>query len=302
MRTSSLVAAGTLAAVVLSGCGGSGVVKGADALVFVSTRDGTYELYASSADGSHQHRLTGDRGDASTPTGLQYQLDPAWSPDGSRIAFSSSRDGQTHLFVVDAAGKKTTRLALGGEDRHPTWSPDGKHLVFTRASPGRIEIINADGSGAHRLTPGTAEEGDPAWSPDGRWIAYDRRTPGGPIRELWLIHPDGSGNHQLTALQASTTAPTWSPDSKRIAFSSNARGGHFAIYSIGASGIGLRLVSASQTDEIQPAWSPDGKLIAFSKDGAIVVAPSGAGGEKALTDPKDNDSSPAWKPLARIHY
>ena len=283
-----------------AGCGGSGSVKGADALVFVSTRDGAYELYASKRDGSDQHRLTKDRGNAATRAGLDYQIDPAWSPDGRRIAFASSRDGQLRIFVVDAGGKTTTRVTTeAGEDTHPTWSPDGSRIAFTHGLPNEIEIIGADGSGLHRLSHGTAEESDPAWSHDGRWLAYVRRTPGTSIKELWLVHPDGTGAHQLTSLGAASTHPTWSPDDKRIAFVSDARGRRLAIYSIGASGIGLRLVSGSTAQDIDPAWSPDGRVIAFSRDGAIVVAPVGKGSERTLTDPKNNDSSPAWKPIEK---
>src|SRR5207245_522466 len=82
-------------------------------------------------------------------------------------------------------------------------------------------------------------------------------------------------------------------------FVSDARGRRLAIYSIDASGIGLRLVSGSTAQDIDPAWSPDGRVIAFSRDGAIVVAPVGKGSERTLTDPKNNDSSPAWKPIAK---
>ena len=69
----------------------------------------------------------------------------------------------------------------------------------------------------------------------------------------------------------------------------------FAIYSIGVSGIGLRLISGASVDAFSPAWSPDGKMIAFDRNGAIVVATVG-GSEKVVTNDKDNDSSPAWRP------
>jgi TolB protein len=301
LRSRALLAAGALGVLGVAGCGGSGSTRGADALVFVSTRGGPYELYAAKGDGSDQHRLTKDRGDASTKAGLRYQIDPAWSPDGKRIAFSSSRDGQFHIFIVDASGKTTKRLTAGkNDDTHPSWSPDGTRIAFTRGAPDRIEVMNADGTGLHRVTSGLAEEADPAWSPNGRWIAFDLRTPGTAIEEIWIEHPDGSASHSLTKLHAVSTSPTWSPDSRRIAFSSNARGGRYNLYSIGVGGTGLQLESSAPSDEFEPAWSPDGKSIAFSRDGAIVVAPVGAGTESIITDPKNNDSYPAWNPVQAV--
>src|SRR5262249_10053804 len=274
--------------------------KNAQALIFVSTRDGPYEIYASKADGSDQHRLTKDRGDASTTAGLYYQIDPAWSPNGQRIAFASSRDGQLHLWVMDAAGKKSTRLTSGKmQDKHPTWSPDGKRIAFARGAPSRVWVMNANGTNAQALTSGDDEQTDPEWSPDGHWVAFSRRTPASPIREIWLAHPDGTDARPVTKLQASTIGPAWSPDGKRIAFASNARGGQYAIYPIGMDGKGLREIDSSPSDEIEPAWSPNGGTIAFTRDGAIVTVAATGGSEKTLTDSKNNDSSAAWEPTAR---
>jgi Tol biopolymer transport system component len=300
LRTSVVLLAAAVLAVSLAGCGGSGTSRGADSLVFVSTRDGPYQLYASKADGSDQHRLTSDKGDASTPEGLLYQVDPAWSPGATRIAFASSRSGQLQLYVVDADGKNTTRLTTSAtEDKQPAWSPDGRRIAFQRGAPSRVYVMSAKGSGAGPLTSGSDEQTDPAWSPDGRWIAFARRTPGTSIREIWVAHPDGTEARPVTKLEASSTSPSWSPDGRRIAFASNARGGHIAVYVIGLDGTGLRQMSTSSTDEIEPAWSPDGLQIAFSRDGAIVAVPAAGGAETVLTDSKNNDSSPAWKPVRR---
>jgi len=287
----------------VSGCGGSSS-KGKDDLVFVSTRDGAYELYAMNADGSHQHRLTPDHGNNSKPSQLYYQLDPAWAPNGKLIAFSSQRDGRSHIFVVTADGKHTTRLTAGAQsDTHPTWSPDGGQIAFTRGSPGAIEAMNADGTHVHRVTPTSfvnegGSEGDPAWSPDGKWIAYDVKIVGGTTSEIWLVHPDGSDAHAVVRAVADSISPTWSPDSKQIAFSSDNGGTTLSIYTIGVGGHGMRLVTQQDRDAVDPAWSANGRQIAFSTDGAITTVVVGASGDVSqLTNPKNNDSSPAWNPV-----
>jgi Tol biopolymer transport system component len=117
------------------------------------------------------------------------------------------------------------------------------------------------------------------------------------VREIWVVRPDGSRNHGVTSLQKSSSSPSWAPDGKRLAFSSNARGGQFAIYTIGLDGKGLERMTTAGADAIDPAWSPDGKTIAFSRDGAIVALAADRSDEETLTESKNNDSSPAWNPV-----
>jgi Tol biopolymer transport system component len=277
----------------LSGCGGG---SSKHDLVFVSSKDGSYRLYGMAADGGHQGRVSNEKARATAPSQVFFEVEPAWSPDGGSIAFSSTRDVTSHLYVMSADGKDVKRLtATGQADRHPTWSPDGKKIAYVHGFPGLITIMNADGTGRRSIVGGQAELTDPAWSPDGSWIAYARREPGSPVRELWLIHPDGSGLHQLTHLGAISYWPTWSPDGKHVAFTSD-RSGNYDLYSIGVEGKGLRTITSSADDDFDPAWSPSGKTIAFARDGSIRTTDLD-GNEQELTG-NDNDSNPAWSPLA----
>ena len=198
-------------ALLLAACGGSD--DSDPDLLFVSTRDGDYAIYSMSASGGGQQRLTDNEVDPSTPQGLLFQIEPAWSPDGGTIAFVSKRSGNSDLYAMDADGSGTRPLTKTKEDdAQPDWSPDGEQIVFSRGSPTRLFVMNADGSGARRLTDEDVDETEPAWSPDGSTIAYARRTPGSSIRELWLVRPDGSQRRQLTKLDGVAQAPAWSPD------------------------------------------------------------------------------------------
>jgi Tol biopolymer transport system component len=296
----SILAGAVLASVLLaSGCGGSSGPPG-DAIAFVSTRDGDYAIFEMNADGSNQGRVTDERGDPETPQGLRFQTDPAWSPDGARIAFASARAGSFDIYVMNADGTGTRRLtSTSANDQGPTWSADGSRIAFSRSDDGgHVWVMNADGSGARRLTAELAEEGEPSWSPDGSWIAYTRRASGSDFREIWVVRPDGSGGRGVTQLEAQAFSPTWSPDSQRIAFSATgdpAVADRYDIYVIGADGKNMARPTHSTVDAFEPAWSPAGDGIAFSRDGAIVVTTL-AGVERRLTDPEDNDSSPAWNP------
>lgn len=295
MRARLLGAAALVAVLAFAAsCGGSGGAR--PDLLLVSTRDGDYAIFELDADGSGQQRLADSDSDPEGQQPVFFQIDPAWAPDASRIAFASRRGTSFDVYSMLADGSDTQQLtSTKDNDVHPTWSPDGKSIAFTR-SPGRIYVMNVDGSGAHRLTKSLAEEADPAWSPDGDWIAYTQRTPGTPVRELWLVRPDGSGARRVTSFGQTIYGPTWSPDSKRIAFAGDLDGTIYDIYSVELQGTSARRYTQSRSDAFEPAWSPDGQTIAFSRDGAIeLIDPNG--NITRLTDPEDNDSSPAWNPV-----
>jgi TolB protein len=276
---------------VLAACGSSS--RSTPDLVFVSTRDGDYALFGVAADGGHERRLTKEKGDPATPRGLFFQTEPAWSPDGKRIAFASRRDGPSHIFVMRPNGTGLRRLTSSArDDEHPTWSPDGTRIAFGRE--GALFVVPTEGGPARRLGRGLGEAADPALSPDGKLVAYDYRRPGFSIREIWVMSASGANPRPLTRLGAVSARPSWSSDGRRLAFDSNARGGYYQIYSIGVEGKGLHRETRAAFDTVEPAWSPNGKEIAFSRDGAIWQVDR-AGDEKRLTS-AENDSSPAWRP------
>jgi len=281
-----------LAALLVAGCGGSGK-RSSYPLVFVSVKDGDYAIFGADADGKHARRLTKEKGDPSTPTGLFFQVQPAWSPDAKKIAFASGRDGTPHLFAMNADGTGTTRLTDSDQgDDHPSWSADGKRIVFSRE--GALFEIPAAGGKGHRVGRGIGSAMSPAFSPNGKLIAYDYRKPGFSIREIYVMNADGTGIRQLTRLDHVSSLPAWSPDGKRLAFQSNSVG-HFEIYTVALDGTHVRQLTTSPTDVIQPAWAPDGRTIAYVRDGGIWTV--GGGADTQLTSGKNDDSAPAWRPV-----
>ena len=164
-------------------------------IVFTNNGNG---LWVMNVDGSDPHAIT-----------FRDDIDPTWSPDGSMIAFASSRSGKRQLFTANANGKNVNQVTdlndMGGRS---TWSPDGTRLAFYRgpASDRDIFIINADGTGLERLTDGGDNLG-PTWSPDGNWIAFTSFRDGN--NEIYIVHPDGRGLTRLTNSPISDWQPRW---------------------------------------------------------------------------------------------
>jgi Tol biopolymer transport system component len=158
-------------------------------------------------------------------------LYPAWSPDGRRIAFVSTRAGSDDLYVMDANGTNIRQLTNAPEwDSNLDWSPDGRRLVFasTRTGDGDIYTVSSFGGDLRRLTDAPGYESDPSWSPDGTRILFSRRVDR-PTDNfvsdsvLMVMNADGSDPRNLSALfwntadQHASTDGVWSPDGSQIA-------------------------------------------------------------------------------------
>jgi Tol biopolymer transport system component len=264
------------------------------------------------ADGSNQTRLTNSRG---------WDTDPAWSPDGKRIAFWSARDdpdGEIHIreiYVMNADGSGVTRLThnlIWNTD--PAWSPDGKRIVFHHkedtngdgdinyADTGEIYVMNADGSGQANLTNNPADDSEPSWSPDGKRITFWSYRNG--TRGIYIMNADGSGQTRLINLGSSGGAPAWSPNSEYIVFSFLTELKEYEIYRINNDGSGLtELTNNPGIDNRDPDWSPDGRHIIFdvresnpSGQYEIYIMNSDGSGLTNLTNHPADDWHPSWGP------
>ena len=257
-------------------------------IAFVSNRDGDDEIYVMNADGSGLVQLTENDSD---------DRDPAWSPDGSRIAFASDRGNDVQkydIYVMNADGSGVEQLTDGCSNGNPAWTPDGDRIAFV--SRGDIYVMNVDGSGVEQLT-GTPPEscaylflsdrdGEAAWyirNADGSVEPYELDW------DSWFTNAVYAG-------------PDWSPDGSRIALRSR-RDGQFGVYVMNADGSGLEELSANDVTFVRGVgWSPDGDRVAFGAvsgyydDAEIYVVNVDGSGVVPLTDNEQHDFMPTWSP------
>lgn len=211
-----------------------------------------WAIHVMNADGSGETQLVA----------AEFAGEPAWSPDGTRIAFRSvvpgpfGQVGRIFLISVDGSGLHQVSPDVPDpnvffySDASPAWSPDGTRIAFTRT--GQLTLINADGTGLSSIS--TPEGGEfPSWSPDGTRIAY---TGFMNTRDVFNSNPDGSNPVRVTTAPEQENNPRWSPDSRRLVFC-RVVNGFFQLYTINADGTGeAKLTANPNAHECTPSWSP----------------------------------------------
>jgi len=164
--------------------------------------NGSLEIVTVPAEGGDGTRLTDDPG---------KDFMPAWSPDGSTIAFVSDREGEQYIYLMDADGSNQRRLTDNEfPELSPAWSPDGSRIAFFSGTNDatNIFVVAADGSGTMQITnEATGYNEDPTWSPDGTMIAFwsDR----GGDHEIWAMLADGSGLVNVSNTPGADENPSW---------------------------------------------------------------------------------------------
>lgn len=273
------------------------------------------DIWVMNADGSQRTQLTDDPAE---------DFDPAWSPDGTQIAFRSQRDGDEEVYLMAADGSRQRNLTQSPtSDYSPAWSPDGSQIAFaTNRDPDSggndIYVISVETGQMRRLTVGGGIDEYPTWSPDGDRIAYacsrGRLPEGVADFDVCAMNSDGTESRRLTDAPGVSDYPAWSPDGAYIAFMSTRGGwptlpaytppayepgsfGEYDIYVMAADGTGVRnLTQNGREDEQFPAWSPDGEHVVFSRYGCLVAATLAGSAEAVLTvGAPCADGFPDWR-------
>lgn len=197
-------------------------------------------IYSMNADGSNLVQLTNVSDNA-----------PAWSPNGTKIAFERLFNGNGDIMAMNADGSSVVNLTNtpNAADFNPKWSPDGTKVLFVSNRTGTdcIFVMNADGSNLIQLTTGADKE-QPDWSPDGSKIAF--HTLGG-VFKIWTMNADGSNQVQISAGEDSEA--DWSPDGTKLVFTTT-RNAATEIYVMNADGSNQVRLTNNTIDDYSPKW------------------------------------------------
>lgn len=228
-------------------------------VTFVSSRTGSKEIWVMDYDGYNQTRLTYHN---------SICLAPRWSPDGSRIAFTTYFEGKPDIYIHSLVTHR--RIAFPTYPNTTTtlaWSPDGRQVAFSSSSSRNQEIYlaDADGSNLRRLTHVPSVDISPAWNPrTGQQIAFVSDRGGSP--QIYLMDADGANVERLTSGEGYAVTPAWSPNGQMIAFAWQKDRSSFDIYVLDvATRQAIQLTFDGGRNE-QPTWAPDGRHLVFQSN------------------------------------
>jgi len=263
-------------------------------IAYVLKRGNKYALQVADADGYNAQSI------------IEYTepiISPAWSPDGSQLAYVSFENKKPIVYVQKLATRERRAVAsFKGSNSAPAWSPDGKKLavVLTGQGGSQIFLVNADGSGLQRLSRSSGIDTEPNFSPDGRYILFTSDRGGSPqIYRMPVTNTETSNAERLTFEGSYNVSPDYSQDGKGFTFIHRNNGQfNVAVQEIGSRQV--QILTNSKFDE-SPSFAPNGKMILYATEingHGILSAVSRDGQTRQHLSVQTGDiREPAWGPL-----
>ncbi|MDP1996179.1 MAG: Tol-Pal system beta propeller repeat protein TolB [Gallionella sp.] len=259
-------------------------------IVYVNRQGTKFSLIVADSDGHNEQVVLAQN---------EPIMSPAWSPDGSQLAYVSFETGHAVVYVQSLYSNQRMVLAnFRGSNSAPAWSPDGKQLalVLTRDGSSQIYLARPDGSDIRRITFSGAIDTEPHFSPDGQYLLFTSDRGGSP--QIYRMPVKGGSTERLTFGDGSNFSPRHSPDGKNFVFAHLKRGRFYIALQDFQTGQMSLLTEGGW--EKKPSFAPNGKLILFASEGrgrGILATVSSDGRVKQHMFTQSGDArEPVWGP------